>query len=103
MSEIIYTTEQELPALLAEGKSLVDFYADWCAPCRMIAPVLEQLATENTELKIIKVNVDENPGVGETYNIQGIPALRTFKDGILVEEANGFRPKESLQELIDRI
>lgn len=103
MSEIIYANDQNLKELISEGKVLVDFYADWCSPCRMLGPVLEQLAEENSDIKIIKVNVEDNPVMTEEFGISGIPAMKTFVDGELQEEFSGFRPKPALQEILDNL
>ncbi|MBN1688727.1 MAG: thioredoxin [Candidatus Omnitrophica bacterium] len=81
---------------------LVDFWAEWCAPCRMLAPVIERIAQVN-EGKIIvgKMNVDDNPNAPQKYGIQGIPALLLFKDGQVVQQIVGFQSQENIQRLID--
>ena len=82
---------------------LVDLWAPWCGPCRMIAPVLEQLARERAgNLKVLKVNVDENPGLAARFNARSIPMLVLLRDGAVVETVVGAQPKASLQQLIDR-
>ncbi|MCB9147592.1 MAG: thioredoxin [Caldilineaceae bacterium] len=76
---------------------LVDFWAEWCGPCKMIAPVLDEIATElNGKLTIGKINVDEEQSTMMAYGIMGIPALLLFKDGELVTRITGFRPKPQL-------
>jgi thioredoxin len=76
---------------------LVDFWAEWCGPCRMIAPVLEQIAAEQaSNLKIVKLNSDENPESVRRFRIMSIPTLILFKDGKPVEELKGFMPKPQL-------
>ena len=82
---------------------LVDLWAPWCGPCRMIAPVLEELARERAgALKVLKVNVDENPGLAARFNARSIPMLVLMKDGAEAETVVGAQPKTSLQSLIDR-
>lgn len=89
--------EQEV--LKAQTPVLVDFWATWCAPCRMIAPVLEEIADENEEqLVIAKVDVDTNPNTASTYGVQSIPTLILFKNGEPVERLVGFMPKQKLME-----
>ena len=81
---------------IKEGLVLVDFYADWCGPCRMISPIVEELANEINGLKVIKVNVDNREDVAKTYGIMSIPTLILFKDGQIEKKQLGFVPKEVL-------
>ena len=84
--------------------TLVDFWAPWCGPCRMIAPVLEELAKEyEGRAKIVKLNVDENPEVASRYGIQSIPTLLFFKGGKLVDSAIGLQSKEALSRRLDQV
>jgi len=81
---------------------LVDFWAPWCGPCRMIAPVVEELSKENLgTFKIGKVNIDDNPDVAMNYNVNSIPTLMIFKGGEVVERFVGVQPKSRLQQAID--
>jgi thioredoxin 1 len=80
---------------------LVDFYADWCGPCKMIAPVLEELASETTDAKIVKVNVDEHPQLAGRYGISSIPSLLIFQGGEVVDEHVGLANKAQLRSMLE--
>ncbi len=83
---------------------LVDFWAAWCGPCRMIAPILEQLADEYDEkVKIAKVNVDEQTELASQYGVMSIPTLFLFKDGEVVKQTIGVRPKGELESMLDEV
>ncbi len=83
--------------------TLVDFWAPWCAPCRMIGPVVEDLAAERADsVKVVKVNIDESPEVAAAYGIHSIPTLMIFRDGEVVDRFVGVQPKAELQRALDR-
>jgi len=83
---------------------LVDFWAEWCGPCKQIAPSLEDMATDKgDQLSIAKINIDENPGVPQKYNVRGIPTLMLFKDGELAATKVGALPKSKLYEWVDSV
>lgn len=89
----------EAEVLNASGTVLVDFWAEWCGPCKMIAPLLDQIAEENEgKVKIGKVDVDQNSGLAGKYNIRAIPTLIIFKDGQQVEEVVGMTSKAALEQ-----
>ncbi|GAC1446185.1 MAG: thioredoxin TrxA [Pyrinomonadaceae bacterium] len=93
----------EQDVLQSKPPVLVDFWAAWCAPCRMIAPVVEALAEQYREsASVVKLNVDENPSISQRYGIKGIPTLILFRDGKEVERIVGAASKESLSRLIEK-
>jgi thioredoxin len=101
----VHTTDDQLPQVIngATVPVLVDFYADWCAPCRMMAPVLDELARERAgALLVVKVNSDQNPVSPQHYGVRGIPTLVVFRDGQEVGRQVGFAPKAQLAALIDQ-
>lgn len=97
---LVYANNDNFNEEIAKGTVLLDFYADWCAPCRMIGPVLEQIANENEDIKVVKVNVDENPDLSSNFGVRGIPALFVIKEGKTVAQKAGFMPKDALVDWV---
>ena len=94
-------TTFESEVLKATGPVVVDFWAEWCGPCRMIAPALEEIAGSlGDKVKIVKLNVDENPQTAAKYGIQSIPTLMIFKDGQMASRQIGAAPKQKLEQWI---
>ncbi|MDD6126873.1 MAG: thioredoxin [Veillonellaceae bacterium] len=84
----------------AQGKVLVDFWASWCGPCRMLSPIVDQVASEHTDVKVGKVNVDEQPKLAEKFQIMSIPTLLVFENGKLTNQSVGLVPKEQVEALL---
>ena len=96
----ITVSDADFRKQIAEGASIVDFWAPWCGPCRMIAPVLEQLAGERKDIRFAKLNVDENPRTSRDFGVQGIPLLVFFKDGVERGRVVGAVPKGQIEAAI---
>ena len=95
---LIHTDDQKFKDVIAAAPiALVDFYADWCGPCKMLAPILEELAEEKADsLTVVKVNVDDSPETAGAFSIMCIPTVILFKDGQVVDKLVGYTTKENL-------
>ncbi len=79
---------------------LLDFYADWCGPCRMVGPIVSEIADERDDVKVGKINVDEQPELAAQFGVMSIPMLAVIKDGKLINQVVGYRPKEQILEML---
>ena len=101
MSVITLTKDNfEAEVLLSNQPVLVDFWASWCGPCRMLSPVVDEVAEERTDVKVGKVNVDEQPELAGEFGVMSIPTLLVFEQGKLVRQAVGARPKAGVLDLL---
>ena len=83
------------------GKILLDFWASWCGPCRMVSPLIDEIANENTHIKVGKINVDEEPELASAFSVMSIPALAVIDQGRLIRQQAGARPKEAILAMLD--
>ena len=94
--------QKEFDELLQSGKAVVcDFWASWCGPCRMLAPVMEAVAEEFTEAEFVKVNVDENEELARRYGVTSIPFVAIFEDGNMKARSVGYLPEEQMKEFVN--
>lgn len=101
MAVITITKENfEAEVLNSEKPVLLDFWASWCGPCRMLSPVVDEVAEERTDVKVGKVNVDEQPELASQFGVMSIPALMVFENGKLTQQAVGARPKSGVLALL---
>ena len=101
MAAIVITKENfDSEVLKAEGMVLVDFWATWCGPCRMLSPIVDEVASERPDVKVGKINVDEQPELAQQFGIMSIPTLLVFKNGEKVQESVGLIPKEKVEALL---
>ena len=98
--EIIDVNKDTFDNEVSSGTVLVDFNASWCGPCRMIRPILDEIAEEKANSKIVSVDIDEQSELAEKYNVSSIPCLVLFKDGKEVTRSVGLKPKEEIEKLL---
>ena len=94
------TADFEREVMAERGLVLVDFYADWCMPCKMLSPILEELSEEIDDVKIVKVNTDKNQELASSFGVMRIPTLLFVKDGKVIDTLVGLRQKEELERVI---
>ncbi|MBP3307805.1 MAG: thioredoxin [Clostridia bacterium] len=92
---------EDFDSVVREGAVLVDFFAPWCGPCRAMMPIIDEIASEREDIKVVAVNVDEQRALAERFRVVSIPTLLIMKDGETVTRLQGARPKAALLEIID--
>ncbi len=102
MANYVVLNEENFDNVTKEGVVLVDFWATWCGPCKMLSPIIDEIAKENDGKVVVgKVDVDENEAIARKYGIMAIPTIFVFKDGEIVEKITGYRLKRELQQMLD--
>jgi thioredoxin 1 len=106
MAEILDVTDAtfENEILKSATPVIIDFWAEWCAPCRAIAPIVKELAANYSgKVKVVKMNIDENPGTPGRYGVRAIPTVLAFKNGAVVGQITGARPKSAFEEMVQKL
>jgi len=103
MAHIFTSDSFKQEVLNGKGLAVVDFYADWCGPCRMLAPIIDELSAQYPDVKIGKVNVDESGDIAGQYEVMSIPTIIFFKDGQVVHQVTGVKSKEALEAKIKEL
>lgn len=102
MSVITITKENfQTEVMMSDKPVLIDLWASWCGPCQMLSPLVDQVAEERTDIKVGKINVDENPELAQAFGVQSIPLLVLVKNGKITAQSLGYVPKEKIIQLID--
>lgn len=102
--EIVIANEKEFESIIEKGVSLIDFYATWCGPCKMLAPFIEEIAEDfEGKVNVCKVDVDQVESLAYKYNVRSIPTLIYFKDGKLIEVNVGFQDKKTIEEKLNKL
>ena len=100
MVTVITQANFESEVLQSDKPVLVDFWASWCGPCKMLSPVVDEIAAENPDVKVCKINVDDEPGLAGQFGIMSIPTLLVFKDGKVANSSVGVRPKAAIEDML---
>ena len=106
MAEVGDVTDQtfEAEVLQSDTPAIIDFWAEWCAPCRQIAPIVKDLAAQyGDRVKIVKMNIDENPSTPGKYGVRAIPTVLAFKGGAVVEQITGAKSKSAFEEMVQKL
>lgn len=100
---VVKVTKENFESVIATDKPvLVDFYADWCGPCRMVSPLVDQIAEEHDEYVVGKINVDDDPELAQKFGVFSIPTLIVFKNGEVKEQSAGARPKDQILAMLQK-